>query len=94
VPELQHPAHEVPPQLQAPPLHDCPPAHIPQTFPADPQALPDWFAVSRQVSPWQHPFGQEPDVHVHVPEPTQAWLAPHAPHAAPPAPHFVASSMA
>ncbi len=91
-PLVQHPPQEVPPQLQAPPLHDCIAAQVPHAFPADPQALVDWLAKRTQLAPWQHPFGHELAVHVHTPDALQACPETHPAHAAPPVPHCVADS--
>jgi hypothetical protein len=93
-PLAQHPLHDVPPQLQAPPPQAWPDAHVPHALPADPQALGDWLAGRTQVAPWQQPPGHEEGVQVQVPALPQAWSAAHDPHAAPPAPHCVADWLA
>lgn len=91
-PLVQHPLHEVPPQLHAPALHDCIAAQVPHAFPPDPHALVDWLAVRTQLAPWQHPSGHELGVHVHAPDALQAWPETHPAHTAPPVPHCVADS--
>ena len=88
-PLAQHPLHDAPPQLQAPPLQAWPAAHIPHALPEDPHALVVWLAVRTQVVPSQQPPGHEDGVQVHAPAALQAWLAAHIPHEAPPVPHFV-----
>jgi hypothetical protein len=89
-PLAQHPLHEVPPQLQAPPLHAWPDAHVPHPLPADPHALVDWSAVRTQVAPMQQPPGHEDGVQLQAPAALHAWLAAHLPHEAPAVPHVVA----
>jgi hypothetical protein len=62
------------------------PVHATQAAPALPHALvwvPAW-----QMSPWQHPVGQEVVVQVHL-WLEQAWLVPQLLHAAPPVPQAV-----
>jgi hypothetical protein len=91
VPFAQQPLHDVPPQLHAPPLHDCPAAHGPHSLPAEPQLLAFWFATSTHVSPLQQPPVHDVFVHEHLPAIlSQSRLAPHPEHLAPAAPQLAA----
>jgi hypothetical protein len=89
-PLAQHPLHEVPAQLHAPPLQAWPDAQVPHPLPPDPHSLVDWLAKRTQVAPWQQPPGHDAGVHVHTPAALQTWLAAHEPHAAPPVAQWLA----
>jgi hypothetical protein len=87
VPELQQPAHELPPQEQAPPAQDAPALHMPQATPPLPHADGLWPEYGTQVAPWQQPSGHEAGSHTHCPLPLHSCPGSHEPHAAPAAPH-------
>lgn len=91
-PAVQHPGHEVPAHVHAPPEQASPFKHAPQAAPPVPHWVPDWF-VNDTHSPvaLQQPLGHEVASQTHFPA-----LVSHsseegqAAQAAPPAPHCVA----
>jgi hypothetical protein len=84
---LQHPAHDVPPQVQVPPVQACPLPHAPQVAPAVPHSDADCDANGTQAPPLQHPLGHEAASQTHWPVPLHRWPAEQAPQVAPPVPH-------
>jgi hypothetical protein len=85
---LQHPAHELPPQLHTPLEHACPPLHGLQTAPAVPHWALDCEVYGVHTRPLQQPFGHEAASQTHCPVVLlHSVPAPQAPHVAPPTPH-------
>ncbi len=86
-PAAQQPEHELPPQLHAPPVHACPLEHVAQAAPPVPHCAFDCEAVGTHVLPAQQPPAQDAASQTHCPLVVlHSRPAPHAAHAAPPAP--------
>ena len=86
----QQPAQPAPPQLQAPALHACPDAQLPQAAPFEPQAplfcaeVRTHFPVESQQPP-EHEVGVQPQTPVAL----QLWPLAQGAQVAPPAPQTV-----
>ena len=90
-PLAQQPLQLMLPQLQAPLLHVCPDAHIPQALPAEPHAVVDCADVATQCPcESQQPFGQEVGLQTQRPPVSHAWPAAQAAQVAPAVPQIVA----
>jgi hypothetical protein len=86
---VQHPAHELPPHVQAPFEHVSPLAQAPQRAPPVPHAALDCDDVGTQVVPSQQPVGHEVASQTHVPLLVlHSWPTRQPPQATPPVPHI------
>ena len=87
-PFAQQPLQLMLPQLQAPPVHVCPEAHVPQALPPDPHAVVDCADCATQ-RPWasQQPLGHDVGLQTQAPAGPHAWPEAQAAHVAPAVPH-------
>jgi hypothetical protein len=87
-PLAQQPAQLMLPQPQAPLLHACPVAHVPQLFPFEPHAAVDCAdGATHRCCESQQPPGQDAALHTHAPAGPHAWPAAQPAQVAPRVPH-------